>query len=85
MKRQTHPYDHEKSDVTGAATTALATVADAAGEKLDEVRRNITENTEEMQEEADSFVRARPYQAIAIALGIGALFGFIAGRRSKQD
>jgi ElaB/YqjD/DUF883 family membrane-anchored ribosome-binding protein len=85
MKRQINPYDQVKDDATGAATTAIATIGDAAGEKLDEVRKNVEKNTRNMRQQADTFVRERPYQAIAVAVGIGALFGYLAGRRSTED
>ncbi|EIQ00809.1 hypothetical protein OpiT1DRAFT_05365 [Opitutaceae bacterium TAV1] len=33
---------------------------------------------------ADEAIRAKPYQALAIAAGVGLFIGFLAGRRSKS-
>jgi ElaB/YqjD/DUF883 family membrane-anchored ribosome-binding protein len=46
----------------------------------------VREKAVEGAKAADQTVRENPYQAIAIALGVGALIGFLAARRcSKND
>lgn len=56
---------------------------EAAQERLtnlvDEARRKVTDGLKS----ADETIREHPYQAVAIALGLGMLLGILLGRRSK--
>jgi ElaB/YqjD/DUF883 family membrane-anchored ribosome-binding protein len=56
---------------------------EAAQERLtnlvEEARRKVTDGLKS----ADETIREHPYQAVAIALGLGMLLGILLGRRSK--
>jgi len=82
------------------ARALMAATADVAGEKVGEARKRLAaalesgkqiygrvrEKAVEGAKAADQTVRENPYQAIAIALGVGALIGFVVARRcSKSD
>jgi ElaB/YqjD/DUF883 family membrane-anchored ribosome-binding protein len=83
----------------GARALMVAT-ADVAGDKVGEARKRLAaalesgkqmygrvrEKAVEGAKAADQAVRENPYQAIAIALGVGAIIGYLAARRcSKND
>jgi len=85
MKKHNHSHDHNLTATAEAPTGALATIADVAGEKLDEARQHVTETAEQAQEATENFLRARPYHSIAIALGLGALFGYIVARKTRSE
>jgi ElaB/YqjD/DUF883 family membrane-anchored ribosome-binding protein len=77
------------------ARNLLDATADAAGEKVGEARRRLAAALEgsgriysrvrdkavEGAEVADQTVRENPYQAIGLAVGIGAVLGFLIARR----
>ena len=82
------------------ARALMAATADVAGDKVGEARKRLAaalesgkqiygrvrEKAVEGAKAADQTVRENPYQAIAIALGVGAVIGFLAARRcSKND
>ena len=82
------------------ARALMAATADVAGDKVGEARKRLAaalENGKEIYgrvrdkavegaKAADQTVRENPYQAIAIALGVGAIIGYLAARRcSKND
>lgn len=77
------------------AGALLAATTDAAGEKIAEARQRLAVALERAREIADD-VRAKavqgaraadravhehPYQAVAIGVGVGALAGYLLGRR----
>jgi ElaB/YqjD/DUF883 family membrane-anchored ribosome-binding protein len=53
----------------------------AAIEKGKEAWHNVQERTVAGAKAADEAIRDNPYKALAIALGVGALVGFVLGRR----
>ena len=77
------------------ARALMAATADVAGEKVSEARKRLAaalENGKEIYgrvrdkavegaKATDQAVREHPYQAIGIALGVGALIGYLATRR----
>jgi ElaB/YqjD/DUF883 family membrane-anchored ribosome-binding protein len=81
------------------ASALMAATADVAGEKVGEARKRLAaaldrakdlagrvrDKAVEGAKAADEAVREHPYQAMAIALGIGALIGFLAARRCSRD
>ncbi len=81
------------------ARALMAATADVAGEKVGEARKRLTAALESAKEiasnvrdkavegakAADEVVREHPYQAIGIALGIGAIIGFLAARRCSRS
>jgi len=64
-------------DKVGAARERLAAALDSAKEIAGRVRDKAVEGAKA----ADEAVREHPYQAIGIALGVGALVGFFVARR----
>lgn len=96
MKRHTPQHQHnDLQDLVSDAQALLAATTDVAGEKVAEARKRLAtaidkgrETWNHMQERAvenakvaDQVIRDHPYQAIGIAFGVGALFGFLASRR----
>lgn len=80
------------------ARALLSATADVAGEKVAEARSRLSaalERGKEIYDDAkdraiasakagDKFVRANPYAALGIAVGVGALIGLLLSRRSKD-
>ncbi len=67
------------------ARALMAATADVAGEKVSEARKRLADALERGKEvygaqAADQAVREHPYQAIGIALGVGALIGYCLAR-----
>ena len=56
---------------------------EAAQERVTNVYRDVREKAAEGAKRADEYVRANPYQSIAVALGIGLLAGVLLGRSSR--
>ena len=81
------------------ARALLAATADVAGEKVGEARKrlaaaldsakeiagHVREKAVEGVKAADETVREHPYQAIGIAVGVGALIGYLAARRCSRN
>ena len=81
------------------AEALLAATADVAGEKVEEARNRLAAALESGKEiydrvckqaaegaqVADQTIRKNPYQAIGIALGVGALLGYLVARRSTRN
>jgi len=81
------------------ARDLMAATADVAGEKVGEARNRLAAALERSKEiygkvrdktiqgakATDEAVREHPYQAIAICFGVGALLGYLLGRRSGSN
>ena len=81
------------------ARNLMAVTADVTGEKVTEARKRLTaalekgkasygrirDTASESARAADQAVREHPYQAIGIALGLGVVIGFLAGRPRSRD
>ena len=81
------------------ARALMAATADVAGEKVGDARKRLAVALERGQElygrvreqavkgvrAADKTVREHPYQAIGIAVGVGALVGFLLARQCSRD
>jgi ElaB/YqjD/DUF883 family membrane-anchored ribosome-binding protein len=81
------------------ARALMAATADVAGEKVGEARKRLAAALEsgkqiygrvrdkavEGAKAADQTVRENPYQAIALAFGIGAVIGYLAARRCSRN
>ena len=77
----------------------MAATAEVAGEKVAEARRRLAaaldsgkkifgrvkEKAVEGAKATDEAVHAQPYQAIAIAFGVGALIGCLVARRCSRS
>ena len=96
-QRQAEPNDF--GTLAEDARTLMAATADVAEEKVGEARKRLAAALETGKEfyvrardqavdgvkATDRVVREHPYQAIGIALGVGALIGFLAARRFSRN
>jgi ElaB/YqjD/DUF883 family membrane-anchored ribosome-binding protein len=99
MDKQKQTVGNYMNTLTEDAQAAMAATSDMAGEKVGKARKHLDaalERGKEVYSQArdkaldgvkvtDDAVRGRPYQAIAIALGVGALIGFLAAHRWDND
>lgn len=100
MDKQKHTVGNDMGSLAEDARALMAATADVAGEKVGEARNRLAaalENGKEIYgrvrdkavegaKVADQTVRENPYQAMAIALGVGAIIGYlVARRRSRND
>lgn len=95
MSKQTQAIINDVDQLAEDARALIAATADAAGEKVQEARKRLAAALEhgkelaggvrdravECSKAADETVRQYPYQAIAIALGVGAVVGFLVAHR----
>ena len=101
MNKQTPEDSSDLDTLADDARALMAATADVAGEKVVEARKRLAAALESGKEiygqvrkkavegvkVTDKAVRENPYQAIAIALGVGAVIGYLTGRRccSRKD
>jgi ElaB/YqjD/DUF883 family membrane-anchored ribosome-binding protein len=99
MNKQSHATENDLGTLAEDARALMAATADVAGEKVGEARKRLAaalesgkqiygrvrEKAVEGAKAADQTVRENPYQAIAIALGVGALIGYLAARRCSRN
>ena len=100
MKKHTQAIVNDMGTLVEDARGLMAATADVAGEKVSEARKRLAAALDSAKEiagcvrdkavegaqAADETVRECPYQAIGIALGVGALIGYlVARRRSRSD
>ena len=99
MSKETQAISNDVSQLAEDARVLMAATADVAGEKVGEARKRLTaalesskdiygrvkEKAVEGAKVADKTVRENPYQAIAIGVGVGALVGYLLGRRCSRD
>ena len=95
MKTKTEAISNEASHLAEAAHGLIAATAEAAGETSVEVRKQldavvdrgreyyyrVCETAVDGARAADGVVHEQPYKSLAIALGVGALLGFLLARR----
>jgi ElaB/YqjD/DUF883 family membrane-anchored ribosome-binding protein len=81
------------------ARALMAATADVAGEKVSEARKRLAaalergkeiygrvkEKAVEGAKATDEAVREHPYQAMAVAFGVGALIGYLVARRCSRS
>ena len=100
MNKQSQASENDLGTLAEDARALIAATADVAGEKVGEARKRLAaalesgkeiygrvrEKAVEGAKVADQTVRENPYQAIAIAVGVGAVIGFLVARRcSRKD
>jgi len=71
------------SEHSADAVNALRARFDAAHERLSELYSGARKKVIDGAKCTDQAIRANPYQALAIAAGVGLLVGVLLGRRSK--
>ena len=81
------------------ARNLMAATADVAGEKVSEARKRLADALERGKEfygrvreravegakATDQAVHEHPYQAVGIAVGVGALIGYLVARRCTRN
>ncbi len=99
MDKQTQAVSDAMGTLAEDARALMAATADVAGEKVGEARKRLAAALESGQEiygrvrekavegakVADQAVHEHPYQAIGIALGVGALIGYLVGCRCSRN
>ena len=99
MDKQNQTGGNNIGTLAEDARALMAATADVAGEKVGEARKRLAAALESGREiygrvrekavegarAADQTVRENPYQAIAIAVGVGAIIGFLVSRRFTRN
>ncbi len=99
MEKQTQAVRDDLGTLAEDARALLTATADVAGERVGEARRRLAaalesgkevygrvrEKAVEGAKATDRAVHEHPYQAIGIALGVGALVGFLVARRFTRN
>jgi ElaB/YqjD/DUF883 family membrane-anchored ribosome-binding protein len=95
MSNETQAISDDLSRLAEDARALMAATSDVAGEKAGEARKRLAAALDRGKEvcdrvrakavasakAADVVVRENPYQAIAIAVGVGALLGYLVARK----
>ena len=96
MNKETQAISNDINTLADDARNLMAATADVAGEKVADARKRLAaalergkeiygcvrEKAAEGVKVADKAVHEHPYQAIGIAVGVGALIGYLAARRT---
>jgi len=99
MDKKIQGTSNDMGTLAEDARALMAATADVAGEKVSEARRRLAAALESGKEiygrvrdravegakVADQAVHEHPYQAIGIALGVGALLGYLVVRRCSRN
>jgi ElaB/YqjD/DUF883 family membrane-anchored ribosome-binding protein len=99
MNKHTQAHNDEMETLAEDARALMAATADVAGEKVADARTRLAaaldsakkivgrvrDKAVEGAQAADGAVRNNPYQAIGIALGVGALVGYLVTRRCSRN
>ena len=99
MTRHIQAHNDEMDTLAEDAGALMTATADAAGEKVGEARKRLAAALDSAKEiagrfrdkavegakAADQAVRDKPYQAIGIALGVGAVVGHFVMRRASRN
>ena len=98
MENRTQNMGTERGTIVGDGKALLEATADLAEQKAGEARKRLTaamESSKEIYDRvceqavegakvADQAIRKNTYQAIGIALGAGALLGYLVSRRGSR-
>ena len=99
MNKETQAVTNDIGQLAEDARALMAATADVAGEKVGEARKrlaaalerakqiaaNVRDKVVQGAKAADQTVRANPYQAIAIGVGVGAILGYLLARRCSRN
>src|SRR5690349_25160544 len=95
MSKHTPASDNDMGTLAEDAQALMSATADVAGKKVEEARERLAaalENGKKLYSRveakavdcakaADETLQEHPYQAMGIALGVGALIGYLVSRR----
>lgn len=98
MDKHAHATSNDMGTLAEDARALMAATADVAGDKVGEARKRLAAALESGKEiygrvrdkavegakAADEVVREHPYQALGIAVGIGALLGYLLASRCSH-
>ena len=90
---------NDLATLTKDARSLITAATDVATEKCGEVRQRVVETVESAEETAgrvrdqavdyakaaDKAVREHPYKALGIALGVGAILGYLVSHRGSRN
>ena len=99
MDKPTQATSSDMGTLAEDARALMAATADVAGEKVSEARKRLAAALEsgkkifgrvkdkavEGAKATDEAVREHPYQALAVAFGIGAIAGYLISRRCSRN
>jgi ElaB/YqjD/DUF883 family membrane-anchored ribosome-binding protein len=99
MNKESQAHSHDVAQLAEDAQALMSATADVAGEKVKDARNRLASALERAKEicnrvrekavagakATDEAVHEHPYQAIAIGVGVGALVGYLLGRRSSRN
>jgi len=99
MNKQTQAISNDLNTLADDARALLAATADVAGDKVGEARKRLAaaldsgkelygrvrDKTVDCAKATDEVVHEHPYQAIGIALGVGAILGYLAACRRTSN
>ena len=99
MSKETQAISHDMSQLADDARALMAATADVAGEKVSDARKRLAAALERSKEiysrvkekavegakTADKVVHEHPYEGIGIALGVGALIGYLVAHRCSRN
>jgi ElaB/YqjD/DUF883 family membrane-anchored ribosome-binding protein len=98
MDNSTNETGSDLSGLADDAQALMNATADVAGEKVGQARKRLSAALDRAKEmagrvrekavagakAADQAVHEHPYQAMAIAFGLGAIIGYLVARRNKD-
>jgi ElaB/YqjD/DUF883 family membrane-anchored ribosome-binding protein len=99
VNKHTQAHNNEKDTLAEDARALTTATADVAGEKVGEARKRLAAALDSAREiagrvrdkavegakAADQAVRDKPYHAIGIAFGVGAIVGYFVMRRCSRN
>ena len=99
MNKQTQAISDDVSQLAEDARALMVATADVAGEKVGEARKRLAaalesgkelygrvrDKTVEKAKAVDETIHEHPYQAMGIALGLGAVVGYLLARRCSRN
>ena len=98
MDKQKRTDENDMGTLAEDARALMAATADVAGDKVAEARKRLAaaldsgkqifgrvrEKAVESAKAADQVVRENPYQTLVIAVGVGAMVGYLLGRCDRD-
>ena len=99
MSKETQAIREDLGALAEDASALMSATAEVAGEKVSEARKRLAVALErakviggrvrdkavEGAKATDEAVREHPYQALAVAFGIGAIAGYLISRRCSRN